>query len=291
MKRTLLNCLALVGLASMMPAKVDAQCRKCASQQAMLQPVVPMAAAQANCTISQTRPVVTTQLRPQAVTTFRDVTETQMQQKQVVENVPVTTTKNVTVDEGGFQMVWVPKPVTKQVAETTVQQQVKTVSVPVQVTRRVPQMATQMVPVQSVQYVTEHVPVQAMAIARPACTTCGNGQAFGMPLFAPQMGYVAPAYQAVPYATAVIPQTPASFAPTQQTASISAPAFQPTASQQETAPARSSSEPYETVPARGGVPMPKDEATSAPAPARKTSMFNGVPSAAAVWQSKSSVTR
>ena len=212
-----------------------------------------------------------------------------MQQKQVVENVPVTTTKNVTVDEGGFQMVWVPKPVTKQVAETTLQQQVKTVSVPVQVTRRVPQMATQMVPVQSVQYVTEHVPVQAMAIARPACSTCGNSQAFGMPLFAPQIGY-APAYQAVPYATAVIPQTPVSTVPTQQTASITAPAYQPTPAQQETVPARSTPEPYETVPPRGGVPMPKDEATS-PAPARKTSMFNGVPSAASVWQSRNSVTR
>ena len=287
MNRTLLNCLALAGLASIVPANVDAQCRKCA-QQAMMPPIVPMAAAPANCTISQTRPVVTTQLRPQAVTTFRDVTETQMQQKQVVENVPVTTTKNVTVDEGGYQTVWVPKPVTRQVAETTVQQQVKTVSVPVQVTRRVPQMATQMVPVQSVQYVTEHVPVQAMAIARPACSTCGNGQAFGMPLFAPQLGYVAPAYQPVPYATAVIPQTPVSQS--QQTASITAPAYQPTPTQQETVPARSTSEPYETVPARGAVPMPKDEATS-PAPARKTSMFNGVPSAAAVWQSRNSVTR
>ena len=291
MNRTLLNCMALAGLVSIMPANVDAQCRKCASQQAMLPPVVPMAAAPANCTISQTRPVVTTQLRPQSVTTFRDVTETQMQQKQVVENVPVTTTKNVTVDEGGFQMVWVPKPVTKQVAETTLQQQVKTVSVPVQVTRRVPQMATQMVPVQSVQYVTEHVPVQAMAIARPACSTCGNSQAFGMPLFAPQIGY-APAYQAVPYATAVIPQTPVSTIPAQQTASISVPAYQPTAPvQQETVPARSTPEPYETVPPRGGVPIPKDEAASTPAPARKTSMFNGVPSAAAVWQSRSTVTR
>ena len=286
MNRTLLNCLALAGLASMIPGNVDAQCRKCA-QKAIVAPVVPMAVAPANCTISQTRPVVTTQLRPQAVTTFRDVTETQLQQKQVVENVPVTTTKNVTVDEGGYQMVWVPKPVTRQVAETTVQQQVKTVSIPVQVTRRVPQMATQMVPVQSVQYVTEHVPVQSMAIARPACTTCGNGLAFGTPLFAAQLGY-APTYQAVPYATAVIPQIPAS--PSQQTASITAPAYQPTPTQQETVPARSTPEPYETVPARGAVPMPKDEATS-PAPARKTSMFNGVPSAAAVWQSRNSVTR
>ncbi len=288
MNRTLLNCLALAGLASIIPVNADAQCRKCA-QQPMMPPVMPMATAPASCTISQTRPVVTTQLRPQAVTTFRDVTETQMQQKQVVENVPITTTKNVTVDEGGYQMVWVPKPVTRQVAETKVQQQVKTVSVPVQVTRRVPQMATQMVPVQSVQYVTEHVPVQAMAIARPACNTCGNVQAFASPLFATQLGY-APTYQAIPYATAVIPQVPVNTVPPQQTASITAPAYQPTPAQQETVPARSAPEPYETVAPRGGVPIPKDEATT-PAPARKTSMFQGVPSAAAVWQSRNSVTR
>ena len=102
MNRTLLSCVTLAGLASMFPT--DAVAQYCQSPSPI------------NCTLSQTRPVVTTQLRPQQVTTFCDVTETQVQHKQVVENVPVTTCKNVTVDEGGYQMVWVPKPVTRQIS-------------------------------------------------------------------------------------------------------------------------------------------------------------------------------
>ena len=91
-----------------------------------------------NCTCTQTRPVVQTQLRAQQVTTFRDVTETHVRNETVVQNVPVTTFKQVTVDEGAYQMVWVPKPVTKQVAQTVIQQQAQTRAVPYQVTRRVP---------------------------------------------------------------------------------------------------------------------------------------------------------
>lgn len=275
MNRTLLNCFAIAGLGTLIPSGASAQ----------------YAGYPINCTISQTRPVVTTQLRPQAVTTFRDVTETQVQQQQIVENVPVTTCKNVTVDEGGYQMVWVPKPVTKQVAETTVRQQVKTVSVPVQVTRRVPQTTTQMVPVQSVQYVTEEVPVQSMAVAVPACDTCNTRRAFGPARMAPQLGYVPPVYQTVPYGTAVftpyttatIATVPVVVAPTPQTAYNPA-AVYPTAANPD--PAHSSSD-YETVPARS-VPIPKEEAS---VPARKTSMFNGVPSAASVWQTRNTVTR
>ena len=276
MNRTLLNCLAIAGLGGLIPSGVSAQ----------------YAGYPVNCTISQTRPVVTTQLRPQAVTTFRDVTETQVQQQQIVENVPVTTCKNVTVDEGGYQMVWVPKPVTKQVAETTVRQQVKTVAVPVQVTRRVPQTVTQMVPVQSVQFVSEEVPVQAMAVAAPGCNTCNSRRAFGPARMAPQLGYFPPVYQTVPYGTAVVsPYTTATIstvpvvvAPLPQTAYNPA-AVYPTATNPD--PAHSSNDSYETVPARS-VPVPKEEAA---VPARKTSMFSGVPSAATVWQTRNTVTR
>ena len=273
MDRTLLSCITLAGLASMIPTVAKAQC--CDRPGPM------------NCTISQTRSVVTTQLRPQQVTTFCDVTETQVQHRQVVENIPVTTCKNVTVDEGGYQMVWVPKPVTKQVAQTTVRQQVKTVAVPVQVTRRVPQMATQMVPVQSVQYVTEHVPVQAMAMSGPACDSCGNGQAFGAPMFAPQLGFLSQPYQPAPYTSAAVPLMPAITIPTPQTASVPTPIYQPGKVKPESFPARSAPDAYETVPARS-VPNPRDEAT---APARKPSMFSGVPSAAAVWQTRSASLR
>jgi hypothetical protein len=286
MNRTLLNCLTLAGLATMLPTVANAQCRTCAQPMAFAPPV--------NCTFSQTRPVVTTQLRPQQVTTYRDVTETRVQRQQVVENVPVTTCKNVTVDEGGYQMVWVPRPVTKQFAETTVRQQVKTVDVPVQVVRRVPQVTTQMVPVQSVQYVTQQVPVQAMAMAQPFCDTCSNGQAFGMPLLAPQLGYLPPVYQPAPYATATFPQPPVANYAAPQTAAMQAQVFLPSNKSQTPAPDASrptspAADAYETVPARE-VPMPKDEAAT-PVPVRKTSMFSGVPSAAAVWQSRNSSIR
>ena len=288
MNRTVLKCLALAGLAINVTTAANAQCRSCRQPMTFAPPVAPMVfAPPMNCTVAQTRPVVTTQLRPQQVTTFRDVVETKVQRQQIVENVPVTTCKNVTVDEGGYQMVWVPKPVTKQVAETSVRQQVKTVEVPVQVTRRVPQQTTQLVPVQSVQYVTQQVPVQAMALARPACDTCASGQAFGMPLLAPQFGQVAPVYQPAPFATATIPQFPATNALAPQTASVQAPIYQPTSTllSPTPAPAAPATDAYETVPARE-VPLPKDET---PAPARKTSMFQGVPSAAAVWQRNLSV--
>lgn len=262
-----------------------------------------------NCTITRPRPVVSTQFHTQQVTTFCDVAETQMTQRQVVENVPITTCKNVTADEGGYQMVWVPKPVTRQVSQTTIQQQVKTVSVPVQVVRRVPQVSTQVVPVQTVQYVNETVPLQMTAMAS-TCDTCGNGSrsAFrsslmapqmgymapqpnfmaGQPIFTgPQMGYVPPQYPMAPSSTAMVPSMPAITVPPYRPAMGPTPLSQANNGLPQSAPSRSASNSYETVPARG-VPAPKDEAI---VPARKTSKFSGVPSAASVWQAQGGMSR
>jgi hypothetical protein len=261
MNHTLFNGMAIACLASILPVAVEAQDF--------------VAGAPINCTITRPRPVYTTQLRPQQVTVFRDVSETQMTQQQVVENVPMTTCRNVTVDEGGYQMVWVPKPVTRQVAQTIVQQQVKTVSVPIQVRRRIPQMATQMVPVQTVQYVNETVPIQMTAMAS-TCSTCGGGQSMGVPMqsmalpsFAPQMTY--PANTSLSqYSSAVIPTMPAIDIPSYQNSGSSAPTFGFT---------------EETVRARS-VPVPQDEVMRQP---RKTSMFSGgVPTAASVWRRQES---
>ena len=193
MNHTLSSGITLAGLACLIPTGGNAQ-------EFIAGPPI-------NCTITRPRPVVSTQLQTRQVTTFCDVTETQMTHRQVVENVPVTTCKNVTADEGGYQMVWVPKPVTRQVAQTTIQQQVKTVAVPVQVTRRVPQISTQVVPVQSVQYVNETVPLHMTAMAS-TCNTCGNGQAFGSSFMAPQLGFVPAPYPMVPGSTAMIPSMP-----------------------------------------------------------------------------------
>ena len=51
--------------------------------------------------------------------------------------VPVTTYKQVTVDEGCWQRVWVPKMVTKQIQCTQYQKQTSYVKTPIQVRKRV----------------------------------------------------------------------------------------------------------------------------------------------------------
>lgn len=238
-----------------------------------------------NCTITRPRPVVSTHMQTRQVTTYRDVAETQYCQKQVVENVPVTTCKNVTVDEGSYQMVWVPKQVTKQVAQTTYQQQVKTVSVPVQTVRRVPQISTQMVPVQTVQYVNETVPIQMTAFAG-SCDTCATGGSYMSQSFSSQ-SYVSPvvpvpSYQPAPYSSSAIPTMPAITIPPSQSNQIPIPGAQ------AIYPSRTSMNTHEeTVPARG-VPTPRDDAAPSP---RKTSMFQGVPSAASAWQRQSALAR
>lgn len=235
-----------------------------------------------NCTITRPRPVVSTHMQARQVTTYRDVTETQVCQKQVVETVPVTSCKNVTVDEGGYQMVWVPKPVTKQVSQTTYQQQVKTVSVPVQSVRRVPQISTQMVPVQSVQYVNETVPIQMTAFAG-SCDTCSTGFGYSSQSYSAQ-SYVspmvpAPAYQPAPYSSQSIPTMPAITIPPSQSNPVPIPGAQ------SFSPSRTSMH-EEIVPARG-TPTPREDAAGP----RKTSMFQGVPSAASAWQRQTALAR
>ena len=264
----LLSGMALACLASLTPAIADAQ---------VYDSSLPI-----NCTITRPRPVVSTQMRAQQVTTYRDVVETQVCHKQVVENIPVTSYKNVTVDEGGYQMVWVPKPVTKQVAQTTMQQQVKTVAVPSQTTRRIPQVTTQMVPYQTVQYVNETVPLQQTAFAS-SCNTCnsGMGMAFGSTMMAPQIGAIAPIYQPAPYtAAAAIPTMPAISVPAYRSAEATLPSQFPT-------PSGTVPTPYEeTVPARGAA-APRSQS----AMPRKTSMFQAVPAEVGSRERQSSYAR
>ena len=269
MNQLLLKSVTLTGLACLIPAVGNAQ--------------EYIAGAPFNCTITRPRPVVTTQMHAQQVTTFCDVTETRMTQQRVVENVPITTCKTVTADEGGYQMVWVPKPVTRQVAQTTMQQHVKTVSVPVQVVRRVPQVSTQMVPVQSVQYVNETVPLQMTAMAS-TCETCGNRRAFRSNVIEPQIGYMPAPYASAPSSMAMMP---AITVPAYQPALAPIPSQQADANQWQTVAPRSASNAYETVTPRE-VPRPRDEQIT---PRRQTSKFSGVPSAAAVWQAQGANSR
>lgn len=246
--------------------------------------------AQAQCSCAVSRPVVQTQLQARQVTTYQDVVETHVRNETVVQNVPVTSYKQVTVDEGGYQMVWVPKPVTKQVAETVIQQQASTRAVPYQVTRRVPQISTQLVPVQTVQHVTEAAPmmtyapvhVQAMSTG---CNKCNSG--FAATALAPQ--YIVPQYNTaiaptIQYApsTATIQTLPAIPVPVPQTARGPLPAPANSTEQWQTIPSKAmpSTSQYESR----TVPVPMDEArTMAP---QTASRFTPAPSAAMVWSSR-----
>ena len=290
MTRVLWGCLLCAGIGGLIPETSQAQLfrrpfHECCETCEM---------SHARCSCAQTRPVVQTQLRAQQVTTYRDVTETHIRNESVVENVPSTTYRNVTIDEGNYQMVWVPKPVTKQVAQTVVQQQVKTRAVPYQVTRRVPQISTQFVPVQTVQHITEAVPF-SMAMSAPitmptmaaSCNSCGHqSTAVGLPYISNQIGYAPSFVQAAPM-TASIPTMPAITVPLPQTALAPTPIVaEPSVEQWQTIPARGSSEnrsrSYES-PSSRSVPTPMDEASHSP---RRTSLFVPAPSAATVWNSR-----
>jgi len=83
------------------------------------------------------------------------VQETHYRNEQYTECVPQTTMECITVDEGCYQMVWVPKPVTKQVPKTVMTQRVACRSVPYTVTRNVTECTTQCVPIQTTRYVCE----------------------------------------------------------------------------------------------------------------------------------------
>src|SRR4029077_14845519 len=75
------------------------------------------------CTAPRTtyQPVVETQYTQQPVLQQRDVVATEYRNETVLETVPTTVVENVTVDEGSYQTVWVPRLTTKAVARTTYQ--------------------------------------------------------------------------------------------------------------------------------------------------------------------------
>jgi hypothetical protein len=237
------------------------------------------------------RPVYETQYRPQQVVTNRTVVETQYRSEAYAETVPVQTMKQITVDEGQWQQVWVAKPVTKQIAETTYQQRMACRTVPQQVTRVVPQVSTTMVPYQTVRYVAQQTCVP----------TCDPGTGTTMNITPAMSAYSFPnistafatqSFGTSPYAY----QTPASFS----TASIPAPAYDTAPTRSPVPDARyldvpnsssnSSSSDFDTTPAQ---PIPRRaEPTSfaddiSPRVSSAAGRFTGVPSAAAVWRATS----
>jgi len=104
---------------------------------------------------------------------YQDIICTEYRMVPQVQSVPVTTFQQVTVDEGCWQRVWVPRMVTKQIPRTEYRQQTSYVRTPIQVKRR----------------------VQVMSAPQPTCTDCMGAQ--------PSMMSPSPMMQ--PY---VVPSTP-----------------------------------------------------------------------------------
>lgn len=299
MVRHLLICLGIAGLSAVTASSASAQVfghRGHACHQCQL-PV-------AQCHCQSTRPVMQTTLQPQQVVTYRDVTETHTRQEQYVEQVPVTTCRNVTVDEGSYQSVWVPKPVTRQVSQTVMSQQVKTRTVPYQVTRRVPEVTTALRPVQSISYVTDTIPlppgVAQPSIAQPQLAQPQYVQPqfvqspvdpclpSGSQTYQPLLGSAySPSPQ--PISTGAVFNTPTIIAPTPRSASLGNSLNSPT-------PAVPSGGVWQPIPARHAQEPAYDGGSSRPVPRpddaaklpRKTSMTAPAPSAAMVWSSRHS---
>lgn len=123
------------------------------------------------CRCQTTRAIpVQTQFTPQVqttpVVTYCDVARTEYRLQAQRVTVPVTVQQTVTVDEGGWQKIWVPKLVSKQVPTTAYQQQIVYRQVPYQVTQRVPQV--------SYQTTTRMVPQYTRSVVS-GCNTCGTG--------------------------------------------------------------------------------------------------------------------
>ncbi len=166
MSSTLRCCLVLVSTGLVCPNVVQAQLVRNIFDNCGC-PICQHPCPQCICTAMN--PVVETQYRQQQVVTYRDVPQTELRQEAYWETVPVTTYESVTVDEGMYQTVWVPKLVTKQIPKTIQQKQLAYRTVPYQVTRRVPQVSIQLVPQQHVRY----VPQQYQTVLNtPGWTTC-----------------------------------------------------------------------------------------------------------------------
>lgn len=155
-------------------------------------------------TCTTVHPVVETRYRQENYMTCRTECRTALRQEAYCETVPTTCIENVTQDEGCYQMVWVPKPVTRQVAKTVYQQRTAYRNVPYQYTVQVPQMNTRVVPEQTVRYVqqtqTFAEPMQPVGCAQPMFGPAPEAANYPPPI-APNCaapGYAAPQAQSTP---------------------------------------------------------------------------------------------
>jgi hypothetical protein len=160
------------------------------------QPVVHQQIIQRPVVQQQIQMVPQTQVVP--VTTYRDEVRTEYRTQAEQQTIPVTQYKTVAVDEGGYQQVWVPRVVHKQVPETVYQQRTVYRQVPHQVTQRVPQVSYQTQTTMIPRTVSRVVP-QTVQTASAGCAPCGTATAWNS---YGTTGYGTAAY-ASPYPTTV----------------------------------------------------------------------------------------
>lgn len=175
------------------------------------------------------QPVYQTQLVQQPVLQQRDVVATEYRYEPVTETVPTTIIENVTVDEGSYQTVWVPRVTTRPVARTVYQSRTAFRSVPYQVTHRVTEYAWQTQPYQTVRYAPVGLPAYAAApsgsytgIAYGAPWSTTVNQISALPAYDPGR-VVAWAPVASPPVVSSLPPYPASPALASSTLSAAAP--------------------------------------------------------------------
>lgn len=180
------------------------------------------------CSCTTMHPVVRTRYRQEKVVSYHNQRKIAFRQEAYCETVPTTQVQNICVDEGHYKMVWVPKPVTKQICKTVMQQRTAYRTVPYAYNECVPRVCTQVVPEQ---YVT-HVPITTTTQVFADVTTC-SGPAY--PPLVSEPSCCAPGYGT---AGAHLPQPLTATAPfmTGQTHAAAAPAWQSAPQQYAAAP-------------------------------------------------------
>ncbi|MBW3543244.1 MAG: hypothetical protein KY476_23565 [Planctomycetes bacterium] len=229
----------------------------------------------ARCTCTTLQPVVETRYRQEAVVGYRDVVRSGARSEPICETVPVTSTRNVMVEQGGWQMVWVSQPAVRQVTETRYEPRMSYRTVPYQFTERVPHVTTRIVPERTVRYVPHE---KTMAVGWPI----GSGMAFGNSWTGQSIAQPQPG----------IPLTSAGIAPPPATAVLPAPATGGPALE----PASTGASTWTTIQTRSttnvSVPFGADEeptGLASPVPPPVESVR--APTAAMVWQSRAGLRR
>jgi hypothetical protein len=221
---------------------------------------------------------------PQQVMTYRDVPRVQFRREAFVEQVPVSVPEQVTVDEGGYQMVWVSRPVTKTVARTVMQAQTRYRDVAFQTTERVVETHTQMIPRQTMRYIPEtrqigFRPIGPTMVSAP-CQTCETTAMFAQPWLG--LG-VTGSYPTATFSDVTVAPPSATSLPQTATSGESS-GLVPTPVDPGTGGA------WQTIPQRqadGGTAVQQmGGALPAYSPPAVRHAFQGAPSAASAWQTR-----